>query len=353
MRNKLDKIFCLPDVRLKEALRRLDEGSLQILLVVDENNKLMGTVTDGDIRRAILKNVPLSVPISKLMNENPIVLPKAEISQAQEFIKRYGVKQLPVIDEGGRVIDLILWKDFFQKTIKPREKDNYVFIPAGGKGTRLEPFTKILPKSLIPIGNKPVLENILDRFMQYGFYKFIIALNYKGDMIKSYFSEIPHKYCIEYVKEEIELGTAGCLAALKGKAKDSVIVSNCDIITNIDFDDFLAYHKRKQFQATIVGAIRHVKIPYGILEIKNSYFSGIIEKPEYDFIINSGIYAIEPEILNLISDNSYLDMPDLLKMIKDHGLKVGVYPFNGEWFDIGQWEEYKNAMNYLKIYGDI
>lgn len=350
---ELNNIICSPDISIKEALKILNKSQGQILLIVDGKNRLIGTVTDGDVRRALLGNISLSESISKVMHKNPKVIHESETEKAIEYMGQYGVKQVPVVNESGEVIDLILWKDVIHPSYHVKPKDNYVFIPAGGKGVRLDPFTKILPKPLIPIGDKPIIEIILEKFLQYGFNKFIISLNYKADMIKSYFAENRHNFKIEYVHESKELGTAGSLSLVKGMINDSLIISNCDVISDIDFDGLLNFHKQKGFHATIMGSVRHVKIPYGVLEIENEMFSNIVEKPEYDFIVNSGIYVIEPKTINLIPDNSHLDMPDLLKTAKEKGFKIGVYPFSGEWIDVGQWEEYRRAIEHLKLWGGL
>lgn len=346
---KIDSIICSPDTPLKEALKILNKSKGQILLVVDQDNKLTGTVTDGDVRRSLLENFSLSKPISEVLHRNPTTLHRSDVKKAAEYMKQYGVKQIPVVNDSMEVVDLILWKEVISDTKPVAAKNIPVFIPAGGKGERLDPFTKILPKPLIPVGEKPIIEIIMERFSDYGFNQFIISLNYKADMIKSYFGD-NQKFKIEYVNEDCELGTAGSLSLIKGKINDSLIISNCDVITDVNFEELLDYHKSKAFHATIVGSVRHVKIPYGVLEIEGGTLSSIVEKPEYDFIVNSGIYILEPDIVNLIPDGSRLDMPELLTRAQDKGLRIGVYPFSGEWIDIGQWEEYKKAVEHFRIW---
>lgn len=352
-KREIDNILCNADVSVKEALKLLNKSKSEVLLVVDENNRLIGTVTDGDVRRALLENVSLSEPISKVMHKSPITLRESDYKSATEYMRQYGIKQIPVVNDTGEVADLILWEDIIYTVYPAKDKNNYVFIPAGGKGVRLDPFTRILPKPLIPIGDKPIIETILERFLKYGFNKFIISLNYKADMIKSYFAENSNNFKIEYVKEEKELGTGGSLSLIRGRIVDSLIISNCDVMTDIDFEELLDYHKKNAFHATVVGTAKNVKIPYGVLKIENGMFLDIIEKPEYDFIVNSGIYIVEPDVINLTSENSHLNMPDLLIMAKNKGLRIGVYPFNGEWIDIGQWEEYRRAIEHIKVWGGL
>jgi NDP-sugar pyrophosphorylase family protein len=220
---------------------------------------------------------------------------------------------------------------------------------AGGKGKRLDPFTKILPKPLIPIDEKPVIEVIMDNFKKYGFNKFIIALNYKAEMIKMYFAENPNNYQIEYIQEKNFLGTIGALSLIKDKLGGTFIVSNCDVIIDANYDDTLNYHKQNNNQITVLGVSRNINIPYGILNMKNTCadFEEIIEKPDYHFIVNSGVYVLEPEVVDLIPRNQTTDMPDLLVLAKKKGFKIQVYPVNCSWFDIGEWGEYKKAIEYM------
>jgi len=229
-----------------------------------------------------------------------------------------------------------------------------VIIMAGGKGKRLDPFTKILPKPLISIDEKPVIEVIMDNFKKYGFNKFIIALNYKAEMIKMYFAENPNNYQIEYIQEKDFLGTIGALSLIEEKVDDTFIVSNCDVVIDANYDDLLKYHKQNNNQITVLGVSRNINIPYGILNMKNACadFEEIIEKPDYHFIVNSGVYVLEQEIIDLIPKNQLTDMPDLLMLAKKKGFKIQVYPVNCSWFDIGEWGEYKKAIEYMDKHGE-
>lgn len=341
------------DCTIRDAIKKINDNGLQILIVVDDQNRLIGTVTDGDIRRSILKNISLDEFIGEIMNRSPRFVYKGEEEKAYELMLKYKIRVVPVLDSSNVVIDLIMIEELFGVK-QYANKSNYVFIMAGGKGTRLDPFTKILPKPLIPIGEKPIIEVIMSNFKKYGFNNFIISLNYKAEMIKLYFSENPDRYNITYTNEKEFLGTAGALQLAKGMLKESFIVSNCDVIVEIDFDDLLKYHKNNRNQATIVGVIKNMQIPYGVLDAKDGILERITEKPEYYFVINSGIYVLEPEIIDLISEGQPINMPDLLLKAKECGFKVGVYPISSKWFDVGQWEEYKNTLEYFKkLYGDV
>ena len=346
------KIFVKPNFSLKEALKQMDKIALQVLVVVDEENRILGIVTDGDMRRAIIKGIDFKTPIHDIMTKTPIVISyKSSKEEALRLMKKYEIRHIPVVDEKNKIIDIFLWKDFLKDgEVTCAIKDVSIIIMAGGKGKRLDPFTKILPKPLIPIDEKPVIEVIMDNFKRYGFNKFIIALNYKAEMIKMYFAENPNEYQIEYIQEKDFLGTIGALSLIKDKLGSTSIVSNCDVIIDANYDSLLNYHKQNNNQITVLGVSRNVNIPYGILNMKNECadFEEIIEKPDYHFIVNSGVYVLEPEIVELIPRNQPIDMPDLLVLAKKKGFEIQVYPVNCSWFDIGEWDEYRKAILYME-----
>jgi len=352
MPERYKKVLVKRDVSLKEALKQMNNAALQVLIVTDDENQLLGVVTDGDIRRTIIKGIDFGATISSIMTKNPItVLQKGAKIQALGLMKKYDIRHIPVVDKENRVVNLFLWKDFLKNgEITYPIKDTPVIIMAGGEGKRLDPFTKILPKPLIPIGEKPIIEVIMSNFKKYGFNKFIISLNYKAEMIKMYFSENPNNYKISYIQEKEFLGTAGALVLTKDKLSETFILSNCDVVVDVNFDDLLKHHKKNKNQATILGIIRNIKIPYGVLKIQNGNLDEILEKPDYHFIINSGIYILEPEIIDLIPKKQPVDMPNLLLLAKKKGFKIQVYPINCSWFDVGEWKEYKNAIEYMSKY---
>jgi NDP-sugar pyrophosphorylase family protein len=218
---------------------------------------------------------------------------------------------------------------------------------AGGKGTRLDPFTKILPKPLIPVNNKPIIEVIMDKFSHYGLNNFVVTVNYKAELIKMFFLENGGDYRVEFIDETEYLGTAGGLSLAKDRLHETFVLSNCDVITDANIDDLLDYHKSNNNMATILAILRYIKIPYGVLRTQDGNLEEIIEKPEQHFIINSGIYVLEPEILQLIPNNQPVDMPDLLMEAKRKGLKVQIYPVSASWFDIGEWGEYQRAVKLI------
>lgn len=348
---RLEKATIGQGSSIKSAIKKINENTLQILLVADDSRRLLGTLSDGDIRRAILDGKDLNAPVNEIMNQNPKFLYEGQRDMAREVMLEHCITQVPIVDVDRKIIDLMLWRnlDEQQGLDVSAPKDNIVFIMAGGKGTRLDPFTKIIPKPLIPIADKPIIEHIMQRFMRYGLNDFIFSLNYKAEMIQLYFNEFceNNDYNISYVKEREFLGTAGSLSLIRDKIEKSVIVSNCDVVLDINFEDLLDYHGSRGNDITVVGAINHVKIPYGILKMENGLLLDIVEKPEYDFLVNAGIYILEPEVVSLVKDGEYLDMPTLIKNAKEASFSVGIYPVSCNWIDIGQWDEYKKAVEHF------
>jgi len=349
---KCKKILVKPNLSLKAALKQMDEIGLQVLIVVDEKDRILGIVTDGNIRRAIIKGLDFKTLLQDIMTKNPIVISyQSNKEEALRLMEKYEIRHIPVVDEKNKIIDVFLWIDFLKSgEVACSIKSVPIIIMAGGKGKRLDPFTKILPKPLIPIDEKPAIEVIMDNFKKYGFNKFIITLNYKAEMIKMYFAENPNDYQIEYVQEKDFLGTIGAISLTKEKLGGTFIVSNCDVIIDANYDDLFNYHKQNNNQITVLGVSRNINIPYGILNMKNASadFEEIIEKPDYHFIVNSGIYILEPKVVELIPKNQQIDMPDLLVLAKKKEFKIQIYPVNCSWFDIGEWGEYKKAIEYME-----
>lgn len=355
MEERFKQVLVNPDVIFKEALKQMNNSAFQVLIVVNRENKILGVVTDGDIRRAIVNNVSFEEPVKSIMNPNPKTIPHpASKRKAVKLMQDYGIKHIPVINEQKEVVGMVLWSDLINEgKLAYTPKTNPVVIMAGGKGTRLDPFTKILPKPLIPIGDKPIIEVIMKNFKKYGFNNFVISLNYKAEIIKLYFLENANGYNVNYTQEQESLGTAGALQLAKEKLTETFIVSNCDVIIEMDFDGFLNYHRKNGNDATIVGVVKNMQIPYGVIEAKDGNLTQMIEKPEYNLVINSGVYILEPKLIDLIPKNQSMDMPTLLIKAKQNGLKVGVYPISSNWFDVGQWEEYQRTLEYFKKVEDL
>jgi len=350
-------IFIDENALIKEALKKLDETSEKTLLVVDKKRHLLGTLTDGDIRRYIIRTGQLSGTIKSIYNKDPIVIKKNNVSEKRikEIFLEKKIEVLPIVDEANKVVNYLVWTQVFSEQEKfnlfQDKKINIpVVIMAGGKGTRLAPFTYVLPKPLIPVGDKTMVELIIDNFRIFGVKKFFLTLNYKGEMIEAYFNGIEKDYEIEFVWEDKFLGTAGSLRLLEDKLEeDYFIVSNCDILIRANFSEVLKFHKSNQAVFTSITAIQHYRIPYGVVNVQNGgVIESIEEKPEYIFQVNTGVYLLNKTILNLIPENQYFDMPNLIKKLLSEGKKVLAYPVNeSDYIDVGQWEDYKRALSKL------
>lgn len=348
---KFRGILVSPEDRLEEALPKMDRAAMQVLLVVDENERLVGIITDGDIRRLLLRKADLKVSLSEVMCASPTTVRKGTaLNAVRKLMIEKSIRHIPVLDNRGRIVDILLWKDVFVHQWQKR--DEKVVIMAGGKGTRLDPFTKILPKPMIPLGDKPILEVIIERFNKQGFFNFLISVGYKAEIIRYYFAEYNNRpYEVNFFQEKEPLGTAGALGLIKEELDRTFIVSNSDIIVELDYDHLLEYHLEKQNSLTIVGALRKFTIPYGVLKTEGGVLDNVDEKPNFHFLVNTGVYALEPEILSLVSGKDFLHMTDLIALAREKNFKIGVYPHHGQWFDVGQWEEYRETLRAFDLMG--
>lgn len=333
---------------LLSAFKQMDKIDKKLLLVIDEE-KFINILSVGDIQRAIIKNISLNTPLSQILRKNTKV---AKSTDSIEDIKKEMIRNrtecMPVVDDYQNLIDVIFWEDVFDENEKGilYNLKLPVIIMAGGKGTRLKPITNILPKPLIPVGEKTILENIMDRFKNVGCNEFYISVNYKAEMIKHYFDTLNNfDYKITYLEEEKPLGTAGSLYLLKDKISKTFFVSNCDIIIDTDYSDILKYHEDNHNELTIIAALKHYPIPYGTIETGvNGLLESLIEKPELTFKINSGMYILEPHLLNEVPKNEFFHITDLIENIQKRKGKVGVFPVSeGSWKDIGEWDKYQQT----------
>jgi dTDP-glucose pyrophosphorylase/CBS domain-containing protein len=355
-KEKIKSLFIAPHNTIKEAIQRLNDTARKILFITDDKERLLGTLSDGDIRRGIIKGLALTVHVESVMNHKFISLAANSpnlTEQARRLMQQYGIEQIPVVNKDGIVVDVVVWIDFLgderQKTVRTIKKlDNTIVIMAGGKGTRLDPFTKILPKPLIPLGDKPIIEVIMDRFFENGFSHFTLIVNYKKEMIKAYFSENILPYKITFVEEDEYYGTAGGIFMLKDVIQQPFIVTNCDTILEGNYHDFYQWHVDHKNVMTIIGSHKEFIVPYGVLCMNNGVLDRIDEKPKLDIFINTGTYIFDPTVFEFIQDRKHLDMDKLIREIKSKRAdRVGVYPHWGGWFDIGQWEEYNKSIDKL------
>lgn len=346
------------NITIKDALKKLDTTAEKVLLVVDNNKRLLGTLTDGDIRRFILKGNGLEELVLKAYHKNSICVNETyNLEDIKEIMINNKIDLIPVVDKSSVVVNYLSWeKVFLNSGIKRDTLENKIDIPvvimAGGKGTRLEPYTKILPKPLIPIGDKTILERIISEFLIFGINNFYLTLNYKGQMIEAYFNSIEKAYNINFFYENDFFGTAGSLKLINDIVKDDFIVSNCDIIVKANYNDVYKLHKSNNSYITILTSIQHYKIPYGIVEYKSGgEVYSIKEKPEYSFNINTGVYLLNKKALKYIPGNKSFHMTDLINELIKNNLKVIIYPVNeSDYLDIGQWEEYKKNIELLNNY---
>ncbi len=343
MKNDISKFIADISTAIVDAMKLIDENAKGILFVVKEG-KLVGSLTDGDIRRFIIKSGILTAPIKDAMNKTPKYIFESEIENANELMRQKKIYSIPVIDTHKRIVDIIFSDDPHKKIINSKALVNTpIIIMAGGKGTRLYPFTKILPKPLIPIGDVPILERIINRFNSYGANDFYLTVNYKKEMIKSYFKELASDYNITYVEEDKPLGTAGSIKLIKKKFDDSIIVTNCDILIEADYEKVLKYHKESGNTMTIVSSLKNMPIPYGVIHSsENGQITSMEEKPQLSYFINTGMYVLEPQYIELIPDDTFYHMPSLVEQLIAKGLKVRMYPISENSFlDMGEFEEMK------------
>lgn len=320
--------------------------NIEISVCVNNDDKVIGIFTEGDFRRAVFKKIKLDTNIKILLNKNFIYLTKNHTDyQIEEIFNKTIIQQLPILDDGC-LINIIDKKNYFKKKKKRKYLDNLVVIMAGGKGTRLDPFTRILPKPLIPFGNEAIIKVIMDRFNDFGIENFKISINEKSKMIKAYFSEYNLTYNIDYIEEKEPLGTIGSIRLLNEKVKKPFFVTNCDIILRVNYNSIMDFHLNSKFDLTVVAAMHNFKVPYGVCEVKGEgNLITMKEKPSYDFLINTGVYIFNPKIIEYIPKNKHFDINELLNEIKKKKLKVGVYPvYENDWVDVGHWKKYDDTL---------
>ena len=355
MNNQYANILINKTATAKDAIKQIDRNLEKILFVVDAENKLIGSITDGDIRRWILKDGDLSVEVEKVCFKGTFFVKyDYNLDYIKKEIYQREISHVPVVNDDHSIVEFLVWDKLFEKNIVRKtinQIDADVVIMAGGKGTRLDPFTRILPKPLIPIGDKTIIELIIEKFTYYKLNEFYISVNHKAKIIKSYFEELQPLYKINYINEEKPLGTIGALKQLDGKTEKEIILTNCDIIIETDYADLLSHHRNEKNDITIVTSLKHYNIPYGICEIENGgNLVSIKEKPEYDFLVNTGMYIINPLQLKYIPDNEVFNATDLVEAVIKDNRKVGVYPISEtSWIDTGEWAEYKKAAEKMRI----
>lgn len=340
--------YCISsNLSVRDAMKAIDNSDPQIVFIT-KGKKLLASLTDGDIRRFLLKGGKLSDFAVEAGNRQPKYA--KDMEQAASMYHQKNFVAIPILDEEQKVEDIYIGKS--QDTKKKIELDIPVIINAGGKGTRLEPYTKILPKPLIPVGELPIIEHIMQRFIEYGCSKFSMIVNYKKEMIKAYFSGDNSQYDITWYDEEKPLGTGGGLCYLKGKLKNTFFFTNCDNLLMTNYESMLRFHRENGNVITMVCAYKIVKIPYGIIEMGiNGTIESMKEKPEFSFLTNTGIYIVEPEVLEDIENEVPIGFPDIIERERKLGKKVAIYPVSeNDWLDMGQLSELERMR--IRLYGE-
>ncbi|NLI92237.1 MAG: NTP transferase domain-containing protein [Peptococcaceae bacterium] len=337
------------DNSVLEAMKLLDKTAKQVIFIAPEN-KLKAVITDGDIRRHILRGGSLEEPVHKIANYSPKFIPENQKNKAQDFLKKYCIRALPIVNEERKIVSLV-FADDLEITNKKNIINAPVVIMAGGLGTRLHPYTKVLPKPLIPIGDLPITEHIINRFKGFGCTEFYLILNHKKNMIKSYFNDLDKDYDLKYVDELVPLGTGGGLSLLKGKVNSTFFFSNCDILIDADYHDIYKFHKKQGNVITMICAFKHITIPYGIVNLDNQgRIHSMIEKPEYAFLTNTGMYIVEPRVIEELDPDISVSFPEIFDKYRLSEQKVGIYPINEQcWMDMGQIEELEEMKKRLEV----
>ena len=352
----MDKIEIIRSlsVDVKETIavvfKKMSETGKRLFLVFDDT-RFVGLVSIGDIQRAIIGNIPMNSPIGGILRSKFKFATESESDeQIRNEMLANRIEFMPVLDSASRLVKVVFWDDIINERYQVCDEpfDLPVVIMAGGKGVRLRPLTNILPKPLIPINEKTIIEDIMDRFVECGSHRFFLSVNYKADFIKMYFSNLSNSaYYIDYVQESKPLGTAGSLSLLKDKIDSTFFVSNCDIIIKEDYSQILKYHRENRNDLTIVTAVKTLSIPYGIIETtKDGLMKSVSEKPKLNFKINTGMYVLEPSLFGLIDNDKALPITDLMTNVLKEGGRVGCFPVDeSSWIDIGNWEEYLKMVN--------
>ena len=349
----MKNIKSYPNISLREAMKNLSESGHKCLVIVDENDNLLGTLSDGDVRNAILKGMPIRESIESVFQKEPTVLIESQfdLSEAKKIFIENNFDLIPIVNKEGCLTDIL-----FMESVLKSEKKNYsdrldlhVIIMAGGLGKRMEPFTYVLPKPLIPIQEKPIIEHIVERFTKVGCTNFHLTVNYKSKILKAYFDELKPPYNISFIDEVKPLGTAGSLRYLKGQFTKPIFVTNCDIIIKADYKSLYDFHLKGNYDLTLVASMKEYVIPYGTCELNSDgSLLKINEKPEYDFLINTGLYVLSSDIINLIPKNRLYHITNLIEDAKEKGKRIGVFPIDDDaWIDVGQWAEYRKVMELI------
>lgn len=330
-----------PRDSVRVTISKIDAGSMQLAIVVDESGHLLGTVTDGDVRRGLLRGVTLDSNVGEIMNPDPT---RAHESQDRATVlalmRSRALHQIPVVDDSG----VVLGVEVIDELVNPRERDNWVVLKAGGMGTRLRPLTDNVPKPMLCVGDRPILEHILMAFVESGFKRFFVSVNYLAHVIEEHFGD-GSQWGVEinYLKEDHRLGTAGALSLLPDSPPGPVIVMNGDLLTKVNFMQLIEFHSSHNSFATMCVRKYDYQIPYGVVQLDDHRLVTVEEKPKQHCFVNAGIYVLDPQALKAITDKQFIDMPNLFEQFLLAGHTVSVFPIREYWIDIGRLEDFERA----------
>jgi len=345
----VDKIKLKPSSSIKEAMIAIDDGAMKIAVVVDDENRLVGILTDGDIRRGLIDGLELSSSIETIIQKDPIV---CSINDSKETIlaKSLGKKiyHMPVLDLNLKLVGI----EDIDSLLESKNRVNKVVLMVGGLGSRLRPLTENTPKPMLKVGNKPILETIINNFKQYGFVDIVLSVNYKADIVKSYFGDgSDFGVSIEYIHENKRMGTAGALSLMRDKFDEPFFVMNGDLLTNVNFEHFLNFHNDNTSIATMAVREYEYQVPFGVVNQDNGEITSIVEKPTQRYYVNAGIYILNPEVIEMIEDDVFYDMPTLFDDLISNNKAPVSFPVHEYWMDIGQINELKQARDeYFSIF---
>ena len=344
MGHKWKKVTITQTATMQDAIEAINAHGLRVALVVDDKYHLVGVITDGDIRRALLAHLDVSTSVTKVMNASPkTASEKHSKSQLLAIMKRDHILSIPIVDTDGKLVNL----KTLHHVINQKRYETPVFLMAGGFGTRLHPLTDACPKPLLKVGGKPILETIIESFINAGFYQFYISTHFLPEMIKNYFGDgAKWDVNIHYIHEESPLGTGGALGLLPDELPDTpIIMMNGDLLTKVDFEHLLNFHQQQDAICTMCGTEYEFQVPYGVIECDGERVTSMVEKPLQKYFINAGIYVVEPALIKQTAKNQRIDMPSLLEQQMAKGENVAIFPIHEYWLDIGKMNDFERAQH--------
>lgn len=343
--NRFEKIFVRPGATVREAITSIDAGAIEIALVVDEERRLIGTVTDGDVRRALLDGVTLEEPIDPIVHRDPVTAPHGvDPGTVLALMTSRGVDQVPLV-ANGQVRDVAFIRDLVADDDQTRG-DHPIVLMAGGRGARLHPLTEQTPKPMLPVGDRPLLERLVDQVRDAGFSRVLVAVNYRSDVIEDHFGDgSGYGVEIDYLREDEPLGSAGALKLAGSELDRPFVVMNADLVTNVNLSALMHFHLAEGNALTVGVRQYALELPYGVAELQGTRIVSLNEKPTHAFFVNAGVYAVDPDAVGLMSQHERFDMTDVIAAALAAGLRVGGFPIREYWIDIGQLTDYQRAEN--------